>query len=70
MVCQNVMLVATALGLGRCIVGFGSLVTGDEENVEALELKDNEKIYGPIVVGYPEIVPEPPPKKPPVVKWI
>ena len=70
MACQNMLLAATALGLGSCIVGFGSFVTGDEEIVEALELKDNEKIYGPIVVGYPEIVPQPPPKKPPVVKWI
>ena len=70
MVCQNMMLAATALGLGSCCVGFGARVTDDEEIVEALELKENEKIYGPIVVGYPEIVPEPPPKKPPVVKWI
>ena len=70
MVCQNMMLAATALGLGGCIVGFGSFVTGDEEIVETLELKKNEKIYGPIVVGYPEIVPEPPSKKPPVVMWI
>jgi nitroreductase len=70
MVCQNMMLAATALGLGSCCVGFGAHVTDDEEIVEALELKENEKIYGPIVVGYPEIVPEPPPKKPPVVKWI
>jgi nitroreductase len=70
MVCQNMMLAATALGLGSCCVGFGARVTDDEEIVEALELKENEKIYGPIVVGYPEIVPKPPPKKPPVVKWI
>ena len=70
MVCQNMMLAATALGLGSCCVGFGARVTGDEAVVEALELKENEKIYGPIVVGYPEIVPQPPPKKPPVVKWI
>jgi nitroreductase len=70
MVCQNMMLAATALGLGSCCVGFGARVTDDEEIVEALELQDNEKIYGPIVVGYPEIVPEPPPKRPPIVKWI
>ena len=67
---QNMMLAAHSLGLGSCIVGFGAQVTHDAEIVEALELKENEKIYGPIVVGYPEIVPEPPPKKPPVVKWI
>jgi nitroreductase len=70
MACQNMMLAATALGLGSCIVGFGSLVTGDAEIVEALELQENEKIYGPVVIGYPEIDPEPPKKKDPVVKWI
>ncbi len=70
MVCQNMMLTATSLGLGSCIVGFGSFVTDDEETVEALELKENEKIYGPVVAGYPEIYPEAPPKKPPIVKWI
>ena len=70
MACQNMMLTATALGLGSCIVGFGSFVTGDEEIVEALELKENEKIYGPVVIGYPAIDPAPPPKKPPVIKWI
>jgi nitroreductase len=70
MVCQNMMLAATALGLGSCCVGFGARVTDDEEIVEALELKENEKIYGPIVVGYPEIYPDAPPKKPPAIKWI
>jgi len=70
MVCQNMMLAATSLGLGSCIVGFGSFVTDDEEIVEALELKDTEKIYGPVVIGYPEIYPDAPPKKPPAIKWI
>ena len=70
MVCQNMMLAATALGLGSCIVGFGAQVTHDEEIVKVLELKENEKIYGPVVIGYPEIYPEPPKKKEPVVKWI
>ena len=70
MVCQNMMLAATSLGLGSCIVGFGAQVTGDDEIVEALELQENERIYGPIVLGYPEIYPEPPKKKGPQVKWI
>jgi nitroreductase len=70
MVCQNMMLAATSLGLGSCIVGFGSLVTGHEEIVATLELKKNERIYGPIVVGHSEITPEPPEKREPVVKWI
>ena len=68
--CENIMLAAEALGLGTCIVGFGSMVTQDEEITAALELQENEKIFGPIVLGYPAIVPDPPSKKPPVVKWI
>mgnify|MGYP001817287990 CR=1 FL=1 len=70
MVCQNMMLAATSLGLGRCIVGFGAQVTGDDEIVAALELQENERIYGPIVLGYSDIYPEPPKKKGPQVKWI
>ena len=38
MVCQNMMLAATALGLGSCCVGFGARVTGDEEIVDLLAL--------------------------------
>ena len=70
MVCQNMMLAAQSLGLGSCIVGFGSVVTSDAEIVAALELRENERIYGPVVMGYPAIVPDAPPKKPPAVKWI
>jgi nitroreductase len=70
MVCQNMMLAAQSLGLGSCIVGFGSMVTGDPEIVKTLELTGSEKIVGPIVLGYPEIFPECPQKKDPVVKWI
>lgn len=70
MVCENIMLAAQSLGLGSCIVGFGSLVKDDPKVVAALELQENETIYGPVVIGYPDIVPEPPVKKPPIVKWI
>ena len=70
MVCQNMMLAARSFGLGSCIVGFGALVTDDAGIVERLELKENERIFGPVVLGYPEIDPAPPKKKPPVIKWI
>ena len=70
MACQNMMLAAHALGLGSCIVGFGAMVTGSVEIVQTLELKENEKIYGPVVIGYPKIQPDPPEKKDPVVKWV
>ena len=72
--CENIMLAAHSLGLGSCYVGFGSMIKGNADIVLALELKDNERIYGPIVLGYPKDIPEAralrPKKKEPVIKWI
>ncbi len=72
--CQNIMIAAHALGLGSCYVGFGSLVKGDTEIVHTLELVDNERIYGPIVLGYPKDLPEAramlSKKEEPKIKWI
>jgi len=68
--CENMMLAAHSLGLGSCWVAFGSLITGDDEIRDALDLKDDEKIFGPVIIGYPQGVTEPPDKKPPEVKWI
>ncbi|MEW6001332.1 MAG: nitroreductase [Nitrospirota bacterium] len=67
--CQNMMLAAYALGLGSCWVHFGSLITEDEVIRKELELSDDEKIYGPIIVGYSKGFSEPPPKKEPRIKW-
>ena len=68
--CENVMLSAYSLGLGSCWVHLGSLVTDNEEIKKELELTSDEKIYGPIIIGYAQKFPEPPPKKKPRVKWI
>jgi len=68
--CENIMLAAYSLGLGSCWVGFGSMVTDDADIIKMLELRDDEKIYGPIVIGYPKVYPDPPQKKEPLVKWI
>lgn len=68
--CENMMLAAYSLGLGSCWVQFGSLIEGNEEIRAALELKEDEKIFGPIIVGYPQGVTEPPEKKPPEIKWL
>ncbi len=71
MACQNIMLTARAEGVGSCWVYFGQLVLDDEEIRRALEIKDGEKVYGPIVLGYPQgQFPPGPPKRPPVVKWL
>jgi len=73
--CENIMIAATSLGLGSCYVGFGAMVTGNADVVQALELKDDERIYGPIVLGYPKDEPSAldsirPKKKEPMIKWI
>ena len=56
--CENIMLAATSLGLGSCYSGFGSFVKGDADIVKALELTDDERIYGPILLGYSRDAPE------------
>jgi nitroreductase len=69
--CHNIMLAAKSLGLGSCWVAFGSFVRDDPEIAEALGLTEDEKIFGPIVLGYPDDDPAPPPRlEEPVVKWI
>jgi nitroreductase len=78
--CENMMIAAQSFGLGSCYVGFGAMVKGNAEIVEALELKDDEAIYGPILLGYPKVNPSAaltnalatlkPNKKDPVMKWI
>jgi nitroreductase len=68
--CENMMLAAHSMGLGTCWVGFGSMVTEDEGIKRLLELKDEEMIFGPILLGYSEGYPERPPKKEPMIKWV
>lgn len=78
--CENIMIAAQSFGLGSCYTGFGSMVKGNNEVVQALELKDNEAIYGPILIGYPKtdlneavasaLLSIGPCKKEPATKWI
>jgi len=73
--CENIMVAATSLGLGSCYVGFGAMVKGNADVVQALELTDDERIFGPILLGYPKEEPSAlasirPKKKEPMIKWI
>lgn len=78
--CENMMIAAQSLGLGSCYVGFGGMIKGNPEVVAALELKEDEAVYGPILLGYPQQNPKPavaaalkviaPYKEAPVTKWI
>jgi len=68
--CENMMLAAHSLGLGSCWVGFGAMVTEDAEVRNFLGLQENERIFGPILLGYPKDYPERPPKREPQIKWL
>ena len=78
--CENMMIAAQSFGLGSCYVGFGAMVKGNPEVVQALELNETEGVYGPILLGYPKIKPSValasalesigPNKKEPETKWI
>lgn len=78
--CENIMIAARSLGLGSCYVGFGAMVTENKDIVQQLELRHDEQIFGPILLGYPKekdqsfiarglahLVPM---KKDPKIKWI
>jgi nitroreductase len=54
MACQNMMLAARSLGIGSCWVFIGQLVTKDPEVRQSLEIVEGEKVFGPIILGYPE----------------
>jgi len=73
--CENIILAACSLGLGSCYVGFGSMVKGNPDVVQTLELKADEQIYGPILLGYPkDEIPEARAirwkKRKPMIKWV
>ncbi len=73
--CENIMLAAHSLGLGSCYSGYGSMMIKDNaEIMKTLELKNGERIYGPILIGYPKDMPVTDKirwkKKRPRIKWI
>ena len=71
MVCQNIMLAARSLDIGSCWVYFGQLPLDDTDVRKELEMQEGEKVYGPILLGYPKgNFPQSPKKKEPNVKWI
>jgi nitroreductase len=70
MVCLNMMLAARSLGIGSNWVSHGLLGLQDEEVRNAFDLKEEEQVFGPILLGYPKLYPKPPKKKEPVIKWI
>jgi len=70
MVCLNMMLAAHSLGVGSIWVSHGLLGLKDPQMKADLGIKDQEQVYGPVLIGYPKIVPQPPEKAQPVITWI
>ena len=69
-VCQNMLLAAHSLGLGSIWIMSGVPALEHPQAKEAIELAEGEKAFGMILLGYPCIWPDPPPKKLPSVKWL
>lgn len=71
MVCENMMVCARSLGIGSCWVFFGQLALNDPEIKKEMELNEGDKVYGPIIFGYPSNgFPDAPPKKGVSVKYL
>jgi len=51
---QNMMLRAYDLGLGSCFIGFMRLIEDDKETMKELGIKDSQKLYCPLIFGYPK----------------
>ncbi len=72
MACENIMLAARSLNIGSCWAYFGLKVLEDPSVRSLLGIKEKEKVFGPLLLGYPKenFFPEPPPKKPAEINWV
>jgi nitroreductase len=68
--CENLILAAESLGLGSCYVRTGALVADNAEIAKAFDIQGDERIFGPVLLGYARETPKPPPKNPPKIRWI
>jgi nitroreductase len=66
----NLMLSATAAGLGTCWIGFAQGWLGSPEGRAVLELPDDYRPIAPIIVGHPKFVPPPVARNEPRIRWI
>ena len=67
---QNLMLAATALGLGSCWIGFAQGWLNTQEARDLLNLSGLNLCVAPIIVGHPKSLLPAVPRKPPAVTWV
>ncbi len=60
------MLSAASRGLGTCWVALGSYIE-DPAIRKEIGLPDDYKIVAPLILGYPRVIPEPPPREDPKI---
>lgn len=56
---QNMMLRAYDLGLGSCFIGFATALKDDREALRGIGVKESQRLYCPLIFGYPKKWPEP-----------
>jgi nitroreductase len=67
---ENLMLAATATGLGSCWIGLADGWLNSPAGCKALGLAEGERVIAPIIVGYPETFPAPTARHQPRITWI
>ena len=67
---QNLMLMATDLGLGSCWIGFAQGWLNTPEGHNLLNLPKEAFVVAPIIVGHPRTEIPPVVRKAPFVNWI
>lgn len=71
MAAQNLMLAATAEGLGTCCIGFAVPVLNAPDVKEELGIPGDGAAVAPIIVGVPGATPAPVPRKAPeILAWL
>ena len=64
------MIAAQSLGLGSIRVSAPNAAFDESPGVEILNLSESEGLFVCILIGYPAVIPESPPKKPLQVKRV
>jgi nitroreductase len=67
---QNLMLAAYAKGLGSCWIGFAEAWLNRPEAKKELGISATLRPIAPIILGYPQDHPVPPPRHRPNITWI
>jgi nitroreductase len=66
----NMLLAASAMGLGRCWIGSAEVVQEHPELMARLRIPDHFRIIAPLIFGHPAAEPEKPGRREASVTWI